>query len=92
MNNYTVISNNVKGLQSAKREFKLIHHLKDTINENAIIFLQETHSSVDGESKQKDNFQGDLFYSHGLSIYCGVLIGLFGFESIKAKTQLYRGY
>ena len=40
------------------------------------------------ESKWKDNFQEDIFYSHVSSISFKVLNGLFGFESSGNKSQV----
>lgn len=53
--------------------------IKDKINKNGILFIQEIHSTID-ESKWKDKCQGDLLHSQGSSISHGVLIGLFDFE------------
>ena len=38
------------------------------------MFLQETHSTVNDEIKWKDDFKSEVFYSHGKSNSCGVLI------------------
>ena len=38
------------------------------------MFLQETHSTVNDEIKWKDNFKDEVFYSHGKSNSCSVLI------------------
>ena len=39
------------------------------------MFLQETHSTKENKIKWKDEFDGDLYFSHGKSNSCGVLIG-----------------
>lgn len=61
--------------------------IKDKINKNGILFIQEIHSTID-ESKWKGKCQGDLLHSQGSSISHGVLNGLFGFESIDVKSRL----
>ena len=38
------------------------------------MFLQETYSTVNDEIKWKDDFKGEVFYSHGKSNSRGVLI------------------
>ena len=49
---YLPLSNNVKGLQSTKKRLKLFNFLKNKIGPKGILFLQETHSSV--ETKEMD--------------------------------------
>ena len=47
--NSNFLSNNVKGLQSTKKQLKLFNFLKNKIGPKGILFLQETHSSVGTE-------------------------------------------
>ena len=47
------------------------------------MFLQETHSSLNDEQKWKDDFRGSLFFSHGKSNSCGVVIGYYRIEAFK---------
>ena len=42
------------------------------------MFLQETHSTKENKIKWKNEFDGDLCFSHGKSNSCGVLIGFSG--------------
>ena len=49
-------------------------------------FLKETHSTINCEKKWKDEFGGDLHFSHGLSNSCGVLIAFYGNRDITAKN------
>ena len=42
--NHNFISNNVKGLKASEMQLKLFEYLKNNINDNGFIFLQETHS------------------------------------------------
>ena len=65
--NYNFISNNVKGINASEKRLKLFEYLKNNINNNGFLFLQETHSSLKEERKWKYNFQGPLFFSHGKS-------------------------
>ena len=67
--NYNFISNNVKGIEASEKRLKLFEYLKNNINDNGIIFLQETHSLSNDELKWKDEF--------------GVAIGYCGTEDLK---------
>ena len=49
--NLNFLTNNVKGFQSTKKRLKLLNSLKDKIVPKGILFLQETHSSVETEKK-----------------------------------------
>ena len=50
---------------------------------NGVLFLQETHSSSKDETKWKDDFKGELFFSYGKTNSCGVVIGYTGKRSFK---------
>lgn len=76
--NFNFITNNVKGLQLSKKRLKLFEYFRDKLSSNGILFLQETHSTINNELKWKDEFKGALFFSHGKSNSCGVLIGFLG--------------
>ena len=81
--NYNFISNNVKGIKASEKRLKLFEYLRNNINSNGFIFLQETHSSSNDEQKWKDDFGDTLFFSHGKSNSCGVAIGYHGTEAFK---------
>ena len=49
--NFNFLTNNVKGLQSSKKRVKMFEYFKDKIGHGVILFLQETHSSVDTEKQ-----------------------------------------
>ena len=63
-NKINFISNNVKDFQSTSKRLKLIKYFKDKIASNG---LQETHPTVIGQIKWKDDFKGEVFYSHDKS-------------------------
>ena len=46
------ISNNVKGVRSSEKRLKIFEYLKNNINHNGFVFLQETHSLT---QKRHDN-------------------------------------
>ena len=82
------ISNNVKGLQCTNKRLKLIKYFKDKIVSNGFLFLQETHSTVNDEIKWKDDFKGEVFYSHSKSNSCGVLICFIGSKKVFIRNKL----
>ena len=59
--NYNFISRNVKGIKASEKRLKLLEYLKDNINGNGIMFLQEAHSLSSDELKRKDEFGEPLF-------------------------------
>ena len=81
--NYNFISNNVKGIKASEKRLKLFEYLRNKINNNGFVFLQETYSSLKDEQKWIDHFNGPLFFSHGKNNSCGVSIGYCGTETIE---------
>ena len=60
--NYNIISNNVKGTKASEKQLKLFVYLRNNINNNGFIFLQEIRSLSNDEQKWKDDFGGPLFF------------------------------
>ena len=58
------ISNNVRGIQNSLKRLKISNYLKENISSNDVLFLQETHFSSKDPMKWKDEFKGELFFSH----------------------------
>ena len=75
MNNLSFISNNVKGLQAISKRIKIFEYLKNYVTSNGFIFFLETHSSVKDEKLWIDEFEEELFFSHGKTNSCGVAVG-----------------
>ena len=86
-NELTFITNNVKGIQSLKRRLKLIKYFKSRIGSCGLLFLQETYSNSKLEQKWKEDFHGKVFFSHGKTNSCGVLIAYFETEKLTVKKQ-----
>ena len=86
-NSLNFITNNVKGIQSSKNRLKLMQHFKDKIGSTGVLFLQETHSDSKVEQKWKEDFKGPIFFSHGKSNSCGVLIAYFGTGTFIVKNN-----
>ena len=83
MNNLSFISNNVKRLKAISKPIKIFEYLKNYVTSNGFIFLQETHSSVKDEKLWNDEFEGQLFFSHGKTNSCGVAIGFVGTKALN---------
>ena len=81
------ITNNVKGLQSSKKRSKFIKHLKDKLQFNRLLFLQETHSVSDDENGWADDFKGQVFLSHGTSDSRGVFIAYLSSKSFVVNIK-----
>ena len=89
-NRIRFISNNVKGIQSFVKRIKFFEYLKIAIASSGFIFIQETHSTIDDEKKEKNEYKEKLFFSHGQSNSCRVAIGFIGnmrFEVSNKKTR-----
>ena len=83
--NLNFLSNNVNGLNLSKKRFKMFEYFREKIANNGILFLQETHSSHDTVINWRDDFKGELFFSHGTTSSCGVIIGYLGSNKIKVN-------
>ena len=59
-----IIRNKVKGLQSTNKRLKLIEYLKNKLESNGVLFLQETNSFSDDENVWADEFKGWVLFSH----------------------------
>ena len=70
-------------IKASEKRLKLFEYLRNNINNNDFIFLQETQSSSNDEQKWKDDFRGPLLFSHGKINFCGVAIGYCGTEAFK---------
>ena len=85
---FNFLSNNVKRLQSSKKELKLFQYFKNKISPKGILFLQEKHSSKITEKIWSDEFNGNLFFSHGKTNSCSVLVGFSGNINYFVKKKL----
>lgn len=85
-NDLYFICNNAKGIKSSPKRLKLFEHFKVKLIK-LIIFVQETHSSIQDEKQQFDDFQSKLFFSQGKTDSCRVAIGYYGNKSFELKTK-----
>ena len=82
------LSNNVKRLQASKKRLTLFQYFENKISPKGILFLQETHSLKVKEKIWSDEFYGDLFFSHGKTNSCGVLVGFYSNINYSVKKRL----
>ena len=61
-NQINVISNEVNGIQSTKKRFKMIQYFKNKLS-LGILFLQETQSTECNEGSWRDEFNTQTFFS-----------------------------
>ena len=87
--NFNFLSNSVKGLQSTKKRLKLFNFWKNKIVLRAFSLLQETHSSVETEKKWTDDFKENIYYSHGKTNLCRVLIAIYGNLNFCIKNKVH---
>ena len=84
----TFISNNVKGIQNSVKRIKLFEYLKSYVTGNGFIFLQETHSCIKDEIKLRDEFNGELFFSHGKTNSYGVAISFYRSKTMEQTNKI----
>ena len=90
-NKINFISNNVEGFQSTNKRLKLIKYFKHKIVSNGFFlffFFKKTHSTINDEIKWKDDFKGEVFYSHSKSNSCGVLICFLDSKKLFIRNKL----
>ena len=58
--NFNFLENNVKGMQSSKKRLNQFEYFKRILKTSGLLFLQETHSTVDYERKWNDDFGGEF--------------------------------
>ena len=85
---FNFLTNNVKGLPLTKKWLNLFNFLKNKIGPKAILFLHETHSSVEIEKKLIDDFNGKIYYSQGKTNSGGVSIAIYGNLSICVISKV----
>ena len=76
-------------MQSSKKRLKQFQYFKSKLKPSGLLFLQETQSTTDCEKKSgKDEFGGDLHFSHGSSNSCGVLMASYGNQDITVTKKV----
>ena len=62
VDNLKFISNNVEGIQTSEKRIKIFKYLKNSVSPNGFIFLQETHSFIDGKKSWCNGLSGNLYF------------------------------
>ena len=75
-------------IQNNSKRLSVVEYFKNKLGNNGILFLQETHSTFNDENIWKNDFNVPVFYSHGTSQSCGVLIAYFGYLSFSVNKQV----
>ena len=65
----------------------MFQYLKNKAHNNGNIFLQETHSSQNSQDEQNHKFKGELYFSHGATNSCGVMIGLTTMNNVSVRKN-----
>ena len=79
---FNFLANNVKGLKSSIKRVKMFEYFKNKIGHWGILFLQETHSSIDTEKQWNDDFKG-----HGKTNSFVVPFAFYSNVNIVVKNQ-----
>ena len=89
-NNLKFVTNNVKGLQSTHKRLKMFEYFRNVLSLNGIIFLQETHSSINDEKTGVTNLKGNCFFLMEKPILVALLLGISDLSNLqlKAKRQI----
>ena len=74
----------VKGMQPSKNCLKYFEYFKSKLKPSDLLFLQETHSTIDCG---KDEFGGGFHFSHDSSSSRGVLVAFYGNPDIAIKKS-----
>ena len=85
--NFNFLTNNVKGLQSTKKQLKLFNFLKNKMGPMGILFLQNTRPSLETK-KRIDDFKDKIYYSHGKANSWGVLTPFYSNFNICIKNKV----
>ena len=84
----TFITNNIKGIQNNSKQLYVTEYFKNKLENNRILFLQETHSTINDENIWKNDFNGSVFYSNGISQSCAFLIAYFANLNFSVNKQV----
>ena len=86
--NLSMMSFNVKGILMIQKRNKKIDYLRKNINTNGLVFFTRNSLLFQRRKKWEDQFQGQLFFSHGKTNSCGVAIGYYGKKKLSLLNEL----
>ena len=82
------VTNNIKGIQNNSKRLSVVEYFKNKLGNNRILFLQETHSTFNGEDIWKNDFNVPVFYSSGAPQSCVVFTAFFGNLNFLVNKQV----
>ena len=75
-NNIKFISNKVRGIKNSDKRIKIFEYLKNKVDSNGVVFLQETHSCEKDKKKSgMVNLKEHYSFRMEQKNSCGVAIG-----------------
>ena len=84
---FNAITYNCNGLGNKKKRQKVFTYLKDKLK-NGFVFLQETHSIENLEKEWKNQWGGEIYFSHGTSSSTGCAIAFSNQFSCNIVNQV----
>ena len=82
---YDIISINVRGIREQGKRRSIFSYLKD--QKSRFCFLQETYSELNDENIWRNEWGGEIFFSHGTRHSKGVCILIH--PSVRDKVELF---
>ena len=83
-----ICDNRIPYIRSTKKRLIMIQYIRNKLLPQGIFFLQQTHSTISNEVSWRDELNAILFFSHGSSTSCGVLIGFLGKFDVNVLNQM----
>ena len=80
-------SNSVKGLQNSLKKIKIFEYLKENLDSNGFLILQETYSSLTDEKNWADELKRPTFFSHGKTNSYEVATGYKGSNKVDVLDK-----
>ena len=85
--NFDILTWNVRGLGNYGKRRKIFNWIKKHISKEAIVLLQETHSTEIIEKQWEQLWRGSIKFSHGASSSRGTLIAFSEGLDFKIKKE-----
>ena len=86
---FDIITNNAKSLGDEHKQKKIFNYMKKKTSSNALVMIQETHSTRMKEQLRKYQWGGAMFFSHDTSDSRGVLVAVKNELEYKILSQLW---
>ena len=83
-----ILTYSLKRVQINSKRLSAAQYFRNKLSNDKYLFLQETHSIFNDKNIWKNDFNAPLFYSHGTSQFCCVLIAYFGDLNFLVNKQV----